>query len=124
MSAKSKSSVQNKQDYASQFVNYELTKEEQAACKKWEFGVEDYFNILDKLLDADYKVSFSQDTYNRCFAAFLTPTKDNKINPGMILSGRGSTPMKAFKQLIYKHFHIFDEQWSEFVGARQLTIDD
>lgn len=124
MPVKPNKKVQSKQDFANQFVNYELTKEEQAACKKWEFGIEDYFNAIEKLLDSDYKVSFSQDTYNRCFAAFLTPTKDNKVNEGMILSGRGSTPLKAFKQLCYKHFHIFDGLWGEFVGARQFDLDD
>lgn len=113
-----------KTPFNNQFVNYDLTKEEQALCKAWNFDLEDYFSVMDKLLDAGYKVGFSNDNYNKCYAAFLTPTKDTKDNQGLILSGRGSSPFKAFKQLVYKHFHIFDEHWEEFVGARQFTIDD
>lgn len=107
------------------FVNYELTKEQSAACKESPFSADTLCEMLERLTDSDYKVTFSHDDRNGCFACWLIPTRADHVNGGMILPGRGSTAAKAFKQACFKHYHVFDGLWGDYASPRREDeIDD
>lgn len=106
------------------FVNYELTKEQKEACKVWDFVLKDFSSAMDKLIESAYKVTLGYDAYNRCFSAFVVPVGAEHEHAGLILPGRGSTVMKAFKQACYKHYVLFDENWHSVQGVRDDDIDD
>lgn len=113
------------QAVSSDFVQYELSKEQQASCKAWSFTGDDASDALDKLVQASYKITFRFDERNNCPACWIIAEKENVMNPNMILSGRGSTPIKAFKQACFKHFILFEGVWGEYVRKKETEeIDD
>lgn len=107
------------------FVNYELDKAGQAACKAWKLTEEESFRAIQSLCDKGYAIAISFDTYSESYACWLRHKKGEGPNAGLILPGRGSTPAKAVKQALYKHFEVMGEVWELFVSAsRAELIDD
>lgn len=93
-----------------QFVKFELEEVELKKLKAWQPDLAEIDSLLEKFEEEGYNISFKMDTFNDCLACYAT-TKDVKSpNFNLCLSGRGSTPIKAFKQLIWKH-HLSDGQW-------------
>jgi hypothetical protein len=107
------------------FIQRELTPVEIQACKDWDENEESLFAHMVSLCDVGYKITFRLDEYNGGFGCWLLPAKDDPDNSGLILTGRGSAPWKAFKQALYKHYVLFTEQWPRD-GDRRGTgeIDD
>lgn len=107
------------------FVNWSLSVEEKAECKNWLLGEGELDNACLLLIEAGYKTTISWDNYRECFTASIVPAKDAKINQGYILTGKGSTPLKAIKQAAYIHFHIMDGDWSSYSTAKSAEeLDD
>lgn len=108
-----------------QFVNWSLNPEEKSACKAWDLSREDYANAIGGLIEGGYKVTVSYDSFRSCFTASIVPTKDAKSNQGYILTGKGSDPLKAIKQVLYIHYHIMGEEWSSYSTAKAVEeLDD
>lgn len=107
------------------FVNYELDKDAQAACKAWGLDSAALVDGIDRLAEQGYHVSVKWDDYSQSFAAFLRTTDSKTGNEGLVLSGRGSTGSKALKQVMFKHFQIMGERWRLFITQKDYsTIDD
>ena len=107
------------------FVNWSLSVEEKAACKAWINTWEDLDDGLSLLIQEGYKATFSWDAYRSCFTASLIPTSDAKSNAGYILSGKGSTPLKAVKQALFVHYKIMDGEWASYSTATNAEeLDD
>lgn len=108
-----------------QFVNYDLSKENKAEIKAWQPTFDDLDNCFVKLTEASIRVTFKYDDYNHCESCFLTPIDPKSPNTGLILGGRGSTPLRAFKQVWYIHSVLFDGNWAEhFAAPGTLELDD
>lgn len=108
-----------------QFVNWSLTVEQKAACKVWSLALEDYDNAYGELIQGGYKITASYDNFRACFTASIVPTKDAKSNQGFILTGKGSTPLKAIKQALYIHYHVMGEEWAAYSTAGKAEeLDD
>lgn len=95
----------------SEFVRYALDDAEKAECKAWVIQPGQEFDMLLGLVDTGYKVTFRFDDVSHAYACWFLAKKDDPANPNMILSGRGSSPAKAFKQAAFMHWKIFDEVW-------------
>lgn len=107
------------------FINRDLTTQEAEACKLWEFSEEEAFDTLEKITQEGYKVTFRLDEYHHCAGCWLLPEKTHLDNAGKILTGRGSSAYKAFKQVYYKHAVLFSELWpSDPSQADYPEIDD
>jgi len=107
------------------FIRRELTPEEQAICKAWELSSEDCWDSMQRFVENGYRVTARWDDYNECFACWLLPPREDKDNAGLILTGRGSSPYKAFKQACFKHYQLFQEVWPKEVDKRGGNeIDD
>lgn len=108
-----------------QFVQYELDKALQAACKAWELSPEEAWDFVHKLSEAGYKFVLKQDLQNNCYACFMSTDLPQHQHANMVLAGRGSSPFKALKQTLYKHFTCLDETWLAHVGRKgENEIDD
>jgi len=105
-----------------EFVNYELGKDEQARCKAWQFDLDTLSDALLRLADSGYVVSCKFDTYSEAHSAFLRQAVPDGENAGYILSGRGSSPLKALKQVIFKHFVLFEQSWAQY-STPKITED-
>jgi hypothetical protein len=108
----------------SRFIQYELDVAEQAECKGWDVSPSDQWSEVSALVDSGYTVSLKFDTFSEAYACFIRGgDKDGDPNSGLILSGRGSTPAKAFKQACFKNAKIGPD-WSEFAEKRTAVLDD
>ena len=103
------------------FIDPRLTSEELQRQKEMQLTAEDAFDSLLKFVEEGYAVKFAYDDNNCCHQATATPKKHSHPYAGMYLVGRGSEPLKALKQLLFKHYHILDGIWSvDFVrNARE-----
>jgi len=109
----------------SEFVQYELTKEQQAQCKFWDVTLSELFAAMIKLTESGYKVTLRYDDRNKCQACWIIAPPGEHKNAGMILPGRGTTPEKAFKQCLFKHFNLFGEEWPSPMSKHEAEeIDD
>lgn len=107
------------------FVQYELDKDAQAACKAWKMDADASFNAIHTMVDCGYSFTLKFDTFSDSYAAFCSQKAPEGENAGFILTGRGSTPEKALKQLFYKHFEVMAERWEQFAVSRSAReIDD
>ena len=92
------------------FVNIQVTEELKKFLKAMEFSEGAFVNGLFKLINEGYSVKFSYDDYNHCFQAVMTGQAKEHADYGVFLSGRGSTPEKAFKQMSYFFFEICGQE--------------
>lgn len=104
------------------FVNVGLSKDDKAKIKAIPLTLDDCESWLIKLVEANIKVSLTYDRYNTCYSCSLVPNTDH-YNTGYILTGRGSTPLKALRQAIYM-LSIIPEDWSEGARTGREVIDD
>ena len=106
------------------FIEYDLTEQERADLKKREFDLVIADVALTNLVQDNYRVSFGFDFYNNTFTCSLSHKDSTHVNAGWVLVGRGSTPIKALKQVAYKHHEVFGEQWSNARAMSRSELDD
>lgn len=107
------------------FVNYELDKEEQQECKAHVWTSDDLDNFLLEAVSDGYRVSFSYDSKGECYTAYMSSTSPSGPNAGLILTGRGSSPIKSGKQLWWKHNVSLQRDWAEWAERPHgYVIDD
>jgi len=107
-----------------EFVRYDLTEAEKAKVKGTEFDEIALVETIEKLTQAGYKMTFRWDDYNECQGCWLLAPENDENNKGLILTGRGSTSLKAFKQAAWLHFTRFKEIWPQPTSKRELELDD
>jgi hypothetical protein len=93
------------------FVNYTLTKSEQARIKKWsveEFPQRDWLSVV---IGQGYKVTLNYDKRNHAFACWLIALGETHENHDLILSGRGGTAINALIECLFKHVAVFKGSW-------------
>jgi hypothetical protein len=118
-------SQQRKNNYANnEFVKRELSVQEQAQCKAWSVTDADLWNQIEVYIEEGYKLTLKWDDYSNSYAAWMQPIDSEHDNWGYILSGRGSTPAKAVKQLFFKHTAVLDGQWGNGEQFVKGAIDD
>lgn len=105
------------------FININLTKEQVAIVKATPWDIDKFDVSCEGLMHDGFKLTVRYDQRNDCYSAWLVPSDDHKF-AGNILSGRGSTPMKAIKQLMYIHFNALERNWDIEQNQSQLEIDD
>jgi hypothetical protein len=88
------------------FVNINITEDLKKTIKAIEYNDDAFVDQLFKLIDRGYSVKFSFDDYNHCHQAVMTGGTKEHPDYGVFLSGRGSMPAKAFKQMSYLFHEI------------------
>ena len=108
-----------------QFINWSLTVEEKQQVKAWNPDAEEIDEIETEIIQEHCKITRSYDDFAECYSCSIVPTAKHKTNYGYILVGKGSTPLKAFKQAVYIHKQIFAGDWSTYSkGGRAEDLDD
>lgn len=96
------------------FINYSLSDEQRTTLKNLPYEPRTFVDDLDRISNSGYKVSFSWDDYSNGFACFWTQKDPKHENAGFVLTARGSTTLKAFKQAMFLHFEIFGGLWADY----------
>lgn len=108
-----------------QFIQFELSAEEAAHLKEQANDGSAVLDLVQRCIDAGYRVSSKHDERGDCYAVFMQPTDPEHEYAGFILPARGSTLLKALKQLMYKHFVSFEGDWGNaHAYASNVPIDD
>lgn len=108
-----------------EFVQFELSEEQLATLKATPLDAATIDDLLVKLVEADYRVSLKYDERGFCHACYVQRVGSEGDNVGAILTGRGSTPLKALRQALYKHFVALDGEWGAWRRSnRREVIDD
>lgn len=103
------------------FINWNLTPAQKKELKAAPLDLDWVDTQEIRLCDEGYKISYQRDDWNNCYSCFITVREKEHVNAGFILTGRGSTPLKAFKQAVYIGFHIME---GEFARYSTLTTKD
>lgn len=108
------------------FLNLNLTEEDKAIIKGTAYDNSSYASDLEKWVDSGFKFTFSADDYNHCFQVIGTKQDKDHKDYGIMLAGRGSTPIKAFKQWVYIQTRLIqDTDWVDLLdNATKFEIDD
>lgn len=107
------------------FINWSLTVEQKSKIKAWSPTFGEVDDLLSEVIQEGCKVSFGFDDYGQSFTCSIVPQASHKTNYGYILVGRGSTPLKAFKQVLYIHREIFGGDWSTYSKEGNIEeLDD
>lgn len=94
-----------------QFVQLELDDKQKKACKEFLRTIEEMEQAVDAMTADGYRISMKWDDYSRAQAAYIQHSDPEHVNGGLILSGRGSTPLRALRQALYKHAMICKGTW-------------
>lgn len=106
------------------FINRELTRDEKESLKAIEFSDSDAWLSMDKWSE-EYKFTLRYDERGACYSCFMQPLSVEHVNYGCILTGRGSTLVKALKQVVFKHERLaFEQDWGTLDGSAHADIDD
>lgn len=109
----------------SEFINYDLTKDDKARFKAWVSGSTfDPWDLIDKLIEGGYSLSIKPDSYHDCCAAYIQPTSEGNPNSGYILSGRAGCGSMAVLGALFRHLVIFEQEWPTDTVRRGGLDDD
>jgi len=107
------------------FVLYELNKDQTAECKSQPNDAETLFGAMEAMITDGYAFSLKTDSYSGGIGCWVRHTDPDHANGGLILSGRGSTALKALKQVLFKHHICMAGLWTEYAERRDSDfIDD
>lgn len=106
-----------------EFVNINLEDSQRQELKAQNFDMKGFDDVLTVLFEGNYKLTIRFDAKNDCFAAWIV-APDAGPNKGCILAGRGSTPSKAVKQVLFIHFRLLDGKWVDSQRRSYEEIDD
>lgn len=108
------------------YISVDLTKVQAEQCKSRPWDAERFANALQMFIDEGFRVTLSEDTYNECFQATVTPQDFKHKYAGWHLTGRGSNVAKALKQVVYIHYELLDGDWREYMSAAKakIVLDD
>jgi len=108
------------------FLNIDLSDEDRSIIKSTVYDDAEWHGDIHKWIDNGFKFTFGYDNYNHCFSVIGARNDREHLDAGILLTGRGSTPSKAFKQWVYIQTRLVgDATWTELLdtGVTQ-EIDD
>lgn len=108
------------------FLNINLTDEDKAIIKSTAYDTAEWSSDIDKWIDNGFKFNFSYDDYSHCFQVIGMRSDKEHRDYGILLTGRGSTAIKAFRQWLYIQTRLVGElYWSEILETKKpQEIDD
>lgn len=106
------------------FIRCELTEKQKVELKQTVLLWEEASNSLIELTQQSWKVSFSYDHYNSCYRVSMSTSLPDSECAGWVLTAVGSEPLKALKQLFYKHYRLLKEQWGSGMTLTREELDD
>lgn len=122
--SKGKAKAQRPQKH-NPFVQLEPDAKQLAEIKLFEPTMVDMDAALLRYVESGYKISIRWDDWSAAHAAWLIAPDDSEDgNAGMILSGRGSTPFKALRQIMWKLAYIKGRAWREWADDSMKTVID
>lgn len=113
---RTKTPVRNDNPAFRGFINIPLTDDLKKFIKDKPFSDAVFVQTLLEQSSYGFKFTFSHDDYQHCFQCIGTRQDKEHPDYGILLTGRGSSPAKAFKQWLFMSTEIIGETpWSEML---------
>lgn len=108
------------------FINVNLTEEDKAKIKNTPNDAYMLLATLEQNIKGGFKFTFSWDSYSQCHQVIGTRSDKDHPDYGILMSGRGSTPLKAYKQWLYMlTAYVGEENWEDsLTGNSRYVVDD
>jgi len=101
------------------FINVNLTEDLKRFIKSQPFSADTFEANLWEYIQIGYKFTFSFDDYQHCYQCIGTHQDKEHADYGILLTGRGSSPMKAFKQWMFVVTEIIGERsWGDMLAPQ------
>jgi len=101
------------------FININLTEDVKKFIKSQPFSSDVFEANLWEYIQIGYKFNFGYDDYQHCYQCIGTRSDREHTDYGILLTGRGSSPMKAFKQWMFMVTEIIGEKsWTEMLAPQ------
>ena len=97
------------------FINYSLTNADREWLAVADLSTEFPWSSLVEEVETGYKFSLSYDEKSSSYLASLTDRMSGGPHQNTCLTGRGSTPERAFCSLMYRHRVLAQSDWAYFV---------
>lgn len=91
------------------FININLTEDLKNFIKSKPFSDEVFCGSLTEYSRMGFKFTFGYDDYQHCFQVIGTRSDKEHPDYGILLTGRGSSPIKAYKQWLFMVTEIIGE---------------
>lgn len=112
---KKKTAPQNNPTFRG-FINIPLTDDLKNFIKNKPFDDSVFVQSLMEYHYIGYKFTFSHDDYQHCFQCIGTRQDKDHPDFGILLTGRGSSPLKAYKQWLFMVTEIIGETaWEDML---------
>lgn len=99
------------------WVSCELSQGEKDDLRARGVLEKELLQSLDALISEGFKVSVSYDSRSDCVGCYATAPKDAYPGRTVCLSARAPRLAQAVAVLLYKHFEVLREDWTEHLGA-------
>jgi len=106
-----------------EFVALELSKDEKAALREFAAEMDDLDEFIKDILTDGTKLTMKDDERNSCYVVFAF-APEGSDNGGYILTGRGGTPTRAMRELLYKDRILLDHVWESYHNRSRADGDD
>lgn len=83
------------------FIQYNLTDGEKQFLKEQGVDHDRIWDSAEGAIDEGWTFKFSWDGYNQCYQVVVGQKHPDSPQAGYLLSGRGSSPIKALRQALY-----------------------
>lgn len=103
------------------FVERRLTDQELFEATEWQFSDADMVECIVALTEVGYKFTASFNGATKAATATLHAGEPQGKSAGWALSAKGENARDALKLLMYKHYHILHEDWSELLGEKPFV---
>lgn len=104
------------------FLERSLTDEELASADNWDVTAVDIMQLMQIMIEDDYRVSASYSLKTKMATAAATDNNPNRKSAGRTLSARGSDCLEAIKLLQYKHHFLLDRDWTPLLKGDKPTL--
>lgn len=105
------------------WINRNLTAEEKAHHDTQEKSASELGKLLFTLVMQGYNLRIGWDAYSKCYQANIIPFQPENPNFGYAISARGATAQRAISLLLYKHYAVFNENWSSFYTTPATSFE-
>lgn len=99
------------------FLNLRLTEEQLADADSQNWKATQMMAALEKALQAGLSLSFSYNTERKSANAFFADRRPNVATSNYALGAFSDDCGDALRLLLYKHFVVLSEDWSNLLGV-------
>lgn len=99
------------------FVERPLSDEELSQCDAWQPPDAELIEALSHMAETGYDVKLSYNSGRKVATATMIDNRPRLATSGYALSAMDGNCGKAYKMLVYKHYHLLEQSWDALLAT-------